>query len=43
MPLYPNNCMDDGPLDFEIKLDELLKATYILKNGKASGIDMISN
>ena len=42
-PLYPPNCKNEGPLDYEITIEELLKAQYVLKNGKASGIDMISN
>ena len=35
--------MDEGPLDFDITLAELNEASYILKKGKSSGIDGISN
>ena len=42
-PVYPPNSIDEGPLDHIITLDELLKASYTLKNGKSTGIDMISN
>ena len=42
-PQYPNNCMDEGPLDHDITFEELKEASYILKPGKASGIDGISN
>ena len=35
--------VEDGPLDFEITLDEMLNASYILKENKASGNDSISN
>ena len=42
-PEYPDNCIDEGPLDFDITLAELKEASYILKKGKASGIDGISN
>ena len=41
-PIYPPDCTEDGPLDFEISEQELLGATSILKNGKSSGSDMIS-
>ena len=41
-PVYPPDCMEEGPLDHKIILQELLDATSILKNGKASGVDMIS-
>ena len=42
-PVYPQDCADTGPLDYPITLDELKYASYILKNGKACGIDSISN
>ena len=42
-PIYPQDCTDTGPLDYPITLDELKYASYILKNGKACGIDSISN
>ena len=41
-PNYPPDSAEEGPLDYEITLDELLEASKILKKGKASGSDMIS-
>ena len=32
-----------GPLDYNIKLEEMLKASYILKYNKATGYDSLSN
>ena len=40
LPETPN---ETGPLDFEINKDELMKADYILRPGKGTGIDVISN
>ena len=40
---YPNDCPEVGPLDYEITSEELNNASYILKNGKATGLDMITN
>ena len=40
-PNYPQDCTDIGPLDFEITLEELNESSYILKNGKACGIDCV--
>ena len=42
-PAYPPDCTDKGPLDYEITSEELENAKYILRNGKASGIDQVSN
>ena len=42
-PVYPTNSTQQGPLDHDITLEELKKASYILKNGKACGIDKIPN
>ena len=42
-PTYPKDCVDVGPLDFTITLEEVQDATYILKTNKACGIDSISN
>ena len=42
-PNYPQDCTDIGPLDYEITLEELNESSYILKNGKACGIDCVSN
>ena len=42
-PQYPCDCTDRGPLDGKISLEELKEASYILKSGKSSGIDAISN
>ena len=41
-PTYPPDSTEDGPLDYEITIQELLDASSVLKNGKASGSDMIS-
>ena len=42
-PCYPPNSTIEGPLDYEITIEELSKASYVLKNDKSCGIDMISN
>ena len=42
-PTYPSDCTDTGPLDYPITSEELKDCAYILKNGKACGIDSISN
>ena len=42
-PMYPPDCNDEGPLDHEITMEELIEASYVLKNDKSCGIDMISN
>ena len=39
----PPDCPQKGPLYSEISMDEIHKASYILKNNKATGYDMISN
>ena len=39
----PEDSKDIGPLDYNISLEELKKASTILKPGKALGIDNISN
>ena len=40
---YPLNTTKVGPLDYEITIEELKKASYVLKPNKASGYDSISN
>ena len=40
---YPPDSLTPGPLDYEITVHELLNASYILKDNKASGHDSISN
>ena len=42
-PSYPPDSTETGPLDFEITLEELKEASYVLRNGKAPGPDAISN
>ena len=42
-PIYSRNSVDQGPLDYDITLEEITEASYILKNGKACGIDKIPN
>ena len=32
-PLYLPYCNDEGPLDYEITMEELTEASYVLKNG----------
>ena len=39
----PQNTSPEGPLDFEISEEELKLCSYILKSGKATGHDCISN
>ena len=41
-PIYPPDFEESGPLDYLISLEELKNAEGVLKNGKASGIDLIS-
>ena len=41
-PEYPPDDENEGPLDYEISLDELEGASGVLKNGKMCGIDLIS-
>ena len=41
-PNYPPDFETPGPLDYSISLEELKDAEGVLKNGKASGIDLIS-
>ena len=41
-PIYPPDFEEPGPLDYPITLDELEEVYGVLKNGKASGIDLIS-
>ena len=43
MNKIPANAAESGPLDYQITLDELMKAKSILKPGKATGIDTLSN
>ena len=42
-PIYPQDNTEDGSLDYEIMVQELLDASPVLKNGKASGTDMTSH
>ena len=39
----PDSVTTSGPLDYEITMEEMMKAKGILKPGKATGIDGISN
>ena len=39
----PDNIAEHGPLDYEITLEELMKAKGILKPGKATGVDIVNN
>ena len=39
----PKNTKEKGPLDFQISIDELKEAKYILRFGKSPGYDRISN
>ena len=39
----PDNTAEHGPLDYEITLEELMKAKGILKPGKATGVDIVNN
>ena len=41
-PSYPPDFETPGPLDYLISLEELKNVEGVLKNGKASGIDLIS-
>ena len=41
--VYPDNSLEEGPLDYEIVLEELLEASYILKPNKSAGYDTITN
>ena len=40
---YPPDSREVGPLDYNIELEEMLKASYILKCNKATGYDSLSN
>ena len=40
---FPSDSLTQGPLDYEISVDELLIASHILKPNKASGRYSISN
>ena len=40
---FPPDSLVNGPLDYDITLKELDKASYVLKPNKASGADSISN
>ena len=42
-PTLPPNSNKTGVLDYEITLEELKKAAYILRLNKASGFDSLSN
>jgi hypothetical protein len=41
-PVYPPDDENEGPLDYEISLEELDDAKGVLKNGKKWGADLIS-
>ena len=41
-PGYPPDDENEGPLDYEISLEELNGARGVLKNGKSCGIDLVS-
>ena len=41
-PIYPPDFDEPGPMDYPITLEELGAVGGVLKNGKASGIDLIS-
>ena len=40
---YPPNSEEPGTLDYDITVEELLKASFILKCNKATGYDSLSN
>ena len=39
----PSNSAERGTLDYEISNEEILRASYVLRKGKAAGIDCVSN
>ena len=39
----PPDSLEIGPLDYDISIEEMFDATYILKSNKATGYDSISN
>ena len=41
--LLPHNPREEGPMDYSISQEELMLGTYILKQGKSTGYDGISN
>ena len=41
--VYPEDSRVEGPLDYEITMEELIKASYVLKPNKSSGRDSITN
>lgn len=41
--VYPPNSDSTGPLDYEITLQELIEASYVLRLNKSSASDLISN
>ena len=41
--VLPKKTKESGPLDYEISLEEIQLASYVLRNGKATGYDRISN
>ena len=41
-PIYPPDFNEPGPMDYLITLKELKAVVGVLKNGRASGIDLIS-
>ena len=41
--VYPDDPHEEGPLDYEITTEELIKASYILEVNKSAGYDNITN
>ena len=41
--VYPPNSDSTGPLDYEITLQELIEASYVLRLNKSSASDLIPN
>ena len=41
-PVYPPDDENEGPLDYEISLEELNDSSGVLKNGKKWGADLVS-
>ena len=39
----PDNRAESGPLDYEVTIEEIMDARGILKPGKATGVDIVSN
>ena len=39
----PHSSTEEGPLDYVITIEEMIKASVVLKNGKSAGLDNITN